>query len=310
MISYSEVDGSDLIDLGAGGWVDYSLRTAPLTMHGNQIGAEGEVDTIVGSATVDGGSGDDLLAGNKVWMTGGPGNDVLISNDKGSQLEGEEGDDRLRGGGGDDQLQGGPGSDVLEGGRGDDTIEERAEPYPEESEANVRDSDVANSGAGDDEIKLGPGDDRATGGPGEDRIYARDGDDVVSGDGGADVVTGDGGADWLSGGAGRDLLRAGRVDEGPESSVYVPPDLAVDAVDCGPGRDRAQVNAWDRPLTGCERRKLVRQVQIASVRYDLEAGTALLTLEAIRLGNLDITGPGCGASTTASARPAGTGAGR
>ena len=55
------------------------------------------------SATVHGGSGDDVLLGPGT-MYGGPGNDTL------------------RGGRGDDQLTGGPGRDVIYGGAGNDQL--------------------------------------------------------------------------------------------------------------------------------------------------------------------------------------------
>lgn len=282
-------DGNDLVDLGREGWADYSSRTTPLTMHGNRIGARGESDTIRGTAAVSGGSGDDFLEANEPSISGGAGDDVLVGGDGDNSLRGDWGDDRLQRGGGADDLGGGPGSDVLEGGAGDDEIEEVADPGPDERRVVGR--DVAKGAGGDDSIALGPGADRAGGGAGDDRLYGRDGDDHLSGGTGDDMIAGEGGGDEMFGGQGADLLRAGRVDEGPESTPYVPPDLGVDEADCGPGRDKAQLNAWDRP-TGCEARKLVRQVQIGGVRRNLADGTALLTLEAIQLGQLEVTGPG------------------
>lgn len=65
------------------------------------------VDVIVGSGSIKGGSGNDLIYGS-------PGDD---------NIRGGNGDDCIVGGGGNDILRGQNGDDVLIGGSGSDTIE-------------------------------------------------------------------------------------------------------------------------------------------------------------------------------------------
>lgn len=90
--------------------------------------------------------------------------------------------------------------------------------------------------AGDD-LRGGAGADRLSGGPGADCLTGGPGRDLLRGGPGADVLIGGAGRDVLAGGTGSDriLARDGRRD----------------TVVCGPGRDRATVDALDR-TTGCE----------------------------------------------------------
>ena len=105
-------------------------------------------DTRTGDSHLSGGAGDDFLlsfAGNDT-LRGGSGNDLIFSG---------SGDDRLRGGSGDDFMFGGRGNDRLSGGRGDDTLF---------------------GGRGDDRISGGKGDDLLFGGSGSDVFTYRFGD--------------------------------------------------------------------------------------------------------------------------------------
>lgn len=72
---------------------------------------------------------------------------------------------------------------------------------------------------------------------GNDRLFGRGGNDVIFGGAGNDLIDGGLGLDRLFGGAGGDTIRAR--------------DGKRDAVDCGPGRDRAIVDRTDI-LRGCE----------------------------------------------------------
>ncbi len=67
------------------------------------------------SATLRGGSGDDLFYG-------GPGADRLLGGGGDDTLNGEAGDDRVIGGAGADKIHGGPSDDVVRGGGGADTL--------------------------------------------------------------------------------------------------------------------------------------------------------------------------------------------
>ena len=190
---------------------------------------------------------------------GGPGDDVLV----GRALYGGDGDDRLtpapgglrslfaRGGRGDDVLIGGF-RDYLDGGLGDDVIR---------------------GSGGRDRLVGGPGDDLLRGGPGTDRLDGGSGRDVLVGDGDPDRIYGGRGSDFLDagrgrpgsqvtggknelwGGAGRDVLVSrGRGDQlhgGLGDDTIRARDGRRTMVDCGPGRDRAFVDRFDR-VKNCE----------------------------------------------------------
>lgn len=81
---------------------------------------------------------------------------------------------------------------------------------------------------------------------GADRVLGRDGTDEVRGNRGADEVRGGGGPDEVYGGLAEDYLY-GRFGE----DTLFAKDGARDFVFCGPGRDRAEVDARDR-VQGCE----------------------------------------------------------
>src|SRR5438067_2353622 len=104
--------GSDTYRGGGGqDIVDYSSRTAPLTV---------SLDGLAG----DGGAGDDALSGdsNANTLNGGPGDDALAGGGGNDTLSGGVGDDGLAGGDANDSLDGGAGNDSLQGGAGNDTL--------------------------------------------------------------------------------------------------------------------------------------------------------------------------------------------
>ncbi len=95
-----------------------------------------------GTATIDGGPGDDVLTGGNglSTLTGDDGNDVLYAGAGNSVLDGGNGDDTLYGGDGNDTLYGCDGNDTLNGGNGNDTLNGGAG------------YDVLYGGAGDDTL--------------------------------------------------------------------------------------------------------------------------------------------------------------
>jgi Ca2+-binding RTX toxin-like protein len=99
----------------------------------------------------------------------------------------------------------------------------------------------------DDQLVARAGDDCLRGGPGDDYLTGGDGDDRADGGPGADLVRGDAGDDRLIGGPGRDRLLGG-----PGADLISARDGKRDVVRCGPGRDRARVDAVDS-IAGCER---------------------------------------------------------
>lgn len=99
---------------------------------------------------------------------------------------------------------------------------------------------------GNDRICGRAGRDRLLGNAGNDRLFGGKGADLLRGGRGADLLRGGRGADRLIGGPGRDRLFGGA---GPDVIRAV--DGRRDLVDCGPGRDRANVDRFDRVLN-CE----------------------------------------------------------
>ena len=120
-----------------------------------------------------GDAGSDILIGDFTgdnYLSGGRGNDILLSGRGDDFLRGGAGSDLLFSGSGDDTLRGGAGSDVLFAGRGDD---------------------IAAGGSGDDLIFGGRGDDRIIGGRGDDLLFGGSGSDVFvfrTGDGSDSIL--------------------------------------------------------------------------------------------------------------------------
>ncbi|MGW1671695.1 calcium-binding protein [Streptomyces sp. NPDC002324] len=153
------------------------------------------------------GDGDDtvtIAAANSAYATiyGGTGDDILLGN-RSVVLHGENGDDRIEGGGGVWGLGsfGGRGNDTLtgcayacHGGADRDTLTGGA------------DSDGLHGDSGNDTLRGRGGDDALHGGKGDDTLYGEDGHDKLYGNSGNDVLYGGRGDDTLSGGPGRNRL--------------------------------------------------------------------------------------------------------
>jgi hypothetical protein len=138
------------------------------------------------------------------------------------------GDDLVHAFGGADCVSGGAGSDTLVLGPGDDEGLGRG---------------------GHDALDGGPGSDALLGGLGADRLFGGDGDDLLAddpSDRAQDLLDGGAGNDRLQAGLGADVLRGGPGDD----TLYAA-NGAVDAVDCGDGRDRAFADRGDR-VERCE----------------------------------------------------------
>lgn len=231
--------GSDTFHGGAGNdVVDYSSRTAPVTVSLDNVANDGEAgeNDNVGTdvQVVIGGAGNDRITGSSGSdsLYGGPGNDTLRGGSGSDRLFGEAGDDSLSGDGSGDTLDGGTGADTIAGGSGSDVADYSTRSAPlslsldgqaDDGEAGEGDniaSDVETltGGAGDDTIggdsnsntlNGGPGDDTLSGGAGNDTLSGSVGDDHLDGGDANDSLDGGAGNDGLSGGAGNDNLTGG-----------------------------------------------------------------------------------------------------
>ena len=93
-------------------------RVLPKILSGDNI------ITLKKAATVDGGTGKDVITGSAGddSLMGGEGNDILTGENGNDTVDGGAGNDVITGSIGDDSLLGGDGSDTLTGGKGADTF--------------------------------------------------------------------------------------------------------------------------------------------------------------------------------------------
>jgi CSLREA domain-containing protein len=137
-------------------------------------------------------------------------------------LVGTQGADYICGLGGGDTIDGRGGNDSI---FGDDCNRSLITPRP---------------------LPGGNGNDRLYGGNGNDTIHGGGGNDVLFGDGGNDRLFGDAGSDRLTGGAGKNVYHGGRGNDRISAR-----NGKRELVDCGPGRDFAVVDRFDR-VRHCE----------------------------------------------------------
>ncbi len=188
--------GADQIDGGGGDDI----------IAGDVYDRNSTVDNLVvgGDDIIQGGAGDDDLFGEIVFgdaVTGVTGGDDVIS--------GGAGNDELRGQTGDDLLDGGSGNDTIDGGTGDDTVS-----YATAAagvSVNLLVIGVQNTlGAGTDTLI---GLEHVTGSRYGDTLRGSNGaSNEINGGGGNDRLFSGAGEDVLSGGAGNDTAEHGRSD--------------------------------------------------------------------------------------------------
>ncbi len=183
------------------------------------------VDATTGEIRYDaaGGAADDFFA-NFETITGGTGDDTLISS----------GDGTYNGGDGDDTIVAGltAVSEILDGGAGTDTLDVTSwdgtytinmvtgvTNFGGESFINFENIILGNgtnnvTGTGGDNIMTGgTGADTFDGSSGSDTLNGGDGDDVLTGGGGLDTLNGGNGDDVLTGGTGNDTINGGAGDD-------------------------------------------------------------------------------------------------
>ncbi|HWC26801.1 MAG TPA: hypothetical protein VG474_09470 [Solirubrobacteraceae bacterium] len=157
-------------------------------------------------------------------IEGGPGGERLRGTQFADTIDGNGGNDRIRGLRGADALDGGPGNDRIGGGAGNDS------------------SFGAN---GRDRMAGGPGDDAQDGGAGNDTIFANRGVDVSAGGAGNDALWALARADVTPGANGEIDIVGDALDGGDGDDLLRTRDGEVDRITCGPGRDRAVLDAVD-----------------------------------------------------------------
>jgi Ca2+-binding RTX toxin-like protein len=193
--------------------------------------------TIVGSGTIVGTSG----------------NDVIVGSDEADTIHGLSGDDVICGRGGNNWVDGGQGSDVLIGGEdlppfaesdgtNDDTL---LGSQGDDLMAGLSGDDNLSGGQGDDQIIGMGGDDTVTGGSGADTAFGGPGVDSVSGDQGADTLWGNFGSDSISGGSGADFIDG-------DNPFPVPPELEDLPFDPGGNEDVCTGGSGADTLLNCE----------------------------------------------------------
>ncbi len=238
--------------------------------------------------TFEGGPGNDIVRGvaGDDTLRGGPGNDIVHGDAGNDSRHGDDGDDLLKPDNGET-----PGNDVVDGGPGfdevDDWIESAARVYRPVSITLDAGADDGRPGETDDVrgverstmkvsgrfvLSEGPDDwhfmSNTDGGPstilaggGNDRIVGEDHEETIDGGAGDDVLEGGKRADTITGGPGRDSIFGDETDTGctwaPEYCLVFGNDTIQardgerDDINCGPGTDKAVVDAID-VHAGCE----------------------------------------------------------
>jgi Ca2+-binding RTX toxin-like protein/methionine-rich copper-binding protein CopC len=224
------------------------------------VNADGSIGyyTYAGSATIDGGAGNDFLYGTT-------GNDVLKGGIDDDYLNGSGGDDQLDGGAGSDTLYGGIGNDSLNGGDGNDKLYDQTsgndtllggfgDDYL--STYGSTGDDSLDGGAGSDTLYGGIGNDSLNGGDGNDKLYDQtSGNDTLLGGFGDDYLStyGSTGDDSLDGGAGNDTLYGGTGNDtliGGDGNDYLGGFAGNNNLDGGAGSDTLYGDIGNDTLSG------------------------------------------------------------
>jgi Ca2+-binding RTX toxin-like protein len=155
-----------------------------------------EFASIIGAATVNGGSGNNYAVGDDSaqFISLGVGDDTLF---------GGEGADTIGSGAGNDVLYGNQGADTVFGGTDSDTVfggQDADVVYGNEA------ADVMYGNLGDDTLYGGQDGDLVYGGEGHDLLHGNLGNDTLSGNAGDDVIYGGAGEDWIATGDGSDSI--------------------------------------------------------------------------------------------------------
>ncbi|MEQ8394646.1 DUF4347 domain-containing protein [Thalassobaculum sp.] len=155
-----------------------------------------EFASIIGSARVIGGSGNNYAVGDDSaqFISLGEGDDTLYGGDGNDTIGSASGNDALFGDAGNDTVNGGTGADTVWGGTGDDAV------------YGNQDADVVYGNLGNDVVYGNLGSDTLYGGAGNDLLYGGAGNDTLIGGLGNDTFQGGLGNDLFSTGTGSDVI--------------------------------------------------------------------------------------------------------
>jgi Ca2+-binding RTX toxin-like protein len=220
-----------------------------------------------GGATMYGGLGDDTLRGGRGddWLTGGPGNDVVYGQGGEDELRDGESDaqaavDRFDGGRQDHRHWDSPTGDTLsyESRRSDLVVDLATGTWSaEDTVAGVesviggRGNDQLFGDAHNNRLWAGSGSDLVSGRSGQDDLSGGDGDDRLFGDDGNDDVEGGRGTDALAGGTGDDFLESAAESFSVGDREHEDP--GADVLACDAGADLARSDRLDTLTAECER---------------------------------------------------------
>jgi Ca2+-binding RTX toxin-like protein len=247
LLSYADAASAVTLDLGVSTAQDTGGAGVDTVSAVRMLAGSAYADRLTGGAghaEIDGGGGDDTIAGRDAgdFLDGGSGRDVLIGAGGDDHLAGGEGKDVLYGGGDADFIEGGNGADRLIGGDGDDVLVDGAgddlidggdgvdyvdfydatqavaiDLADRGRQATSRGADIyrhiehVHGSSFNDTLSGDRFGESLVGGSGDDLIQGRSGDDTLYGSDGADTVMGGDGDDLLGGtvvdgGAGVDTL--------------------------------------------------------------------------------------------------------
>lgn len=253
-----------------------------------RLGDRGDRVKLTESATVRGGSGDDVLLGpddryGGATMYGGAGNDTLRGGRGDDRLTSGPGNDAVYGRGGEDKLRDGEPDaqaavDRFDGGRQDhrhwdsptgDTLSydsRRSDLVVDlatgtwSAEDTVAGVESVIGGRGNDQLFGDAHNNRLWAGSGSDLVSGRGGQDHLSGGDGEDRLFGDDGNDNVEGGRGTDALAGGTGDDFLESATESfsvgdreHEDPGADVLGCDAGADLARSDSLDTLTAECER---------------------------------------------------------
>jgi Ca2+-binding RTX toxin-like protein len=188
-------------------------------------------------ATLDGGSGDDVIHS----FADGDAGDVLRGGSGNDRLAAYHGRDTLDGGDGNDTLDGGLGADLLKGGLGTGDVLTYA---TRTSKVVVRLGTVADDGASGEGDNAWTDLEQVWGGAGNDVLLGTGSANVLRGNAGSDTLLGGGGADALFGGSGNDRL------DGMTNNDYLEGGSGNDTLIGGTGADTLRGQDGDDWLYG------------------------------------------------------------